>query len=54
MTVTYSNLTLACAALAMGLAVTPAPLLAQQQRASDEHVRDLAQQAARLVAGPQS
>src|SRR4051794_39592489 len=53
MTVTYSKLTLICAALAMGLAVTPAPALAQQ-RASDEHVRDLAQQAARLVASGQT
>ena len=53
MTVTYSKLTLVCAAFAMGLAVTPAPALAQQ-RASDEHVRDLAQQAARLVASGQT
>ena len=53
MTVTYSKLTLVCAALAMGLAVTPAPAFAQQ-RTSDEHVRDLAQQAARLVASGQT
>ena len=53
MTVTYSKLTFVCAALAMGLAVSTAPVLAQQ-RTSDEHVRDLAQQAARLVASGQA
>ncbi len=53
MTVTYSKLTFVCAALAIGLAVPTAPALAQQ-RTSDEHVRDLAQQAARLVASGQA
>jgi len=53
MTVTYSKLTFVCAALAAGLALAPARAFAQQ-RASDEHVRDLVRQAAALVASGQT
>ena len=53
MTVTYSKLIFACAALATGLTLTPVRASAQQ-RTSDDHVRDLVQQAAKLVASGQA
>jgi outer membrane protein TolC len=52
MIVTHSKLTLVCATLAAALAV-PGPAIAQQ-RTSDAHVRDLVEQAAKLVATGQA
>ena len=52
MIVTYSKQILVCAAVAAALTAAPGQLFAQK-RATDEHIRELVDQAARLVASGQ-